>query len=502
MASTPENYLPVPARAALAVTVGRRLFSAGFSWTDAVSAARTVWREPLSVNRITWNTHGGGFGYYGSSPSSALAWYGTLPGSTHDYAREVRDPAFNAVVSIALNWACRQLSEPQLQIGTVGPEGEFIQKNQHPMLDLLCSPNPEYDGIAMLNAVFKSYTVAGMAYLIKVGNKNGPPKQLWWTPYWTMSPVYAADGTEFIRNWRYRPDGRGEGTLLDPRDVVVVRFDLNGYDQGRTSTQPLWPILRSIFGDNEAETWVSSLLKNMGVPGHLLVPQVPEAGEGGMDGAVIGASTAQALEERWIQKFTGDRRGSVMVSTARIEAVKLGMSPTDMAITEVRSGFEARICAAIGIPPQVLHLQSGNESKTYANQIEARQAAYEDCLTPFLKRFALALEHQLLPDYSANPMPGARAVGEGALTLRWDYSQVPCMQENLGEKAKWVALLMHRGVLTVDDARVLMGFEPLGGEKGEAIATPGGTSASTGGEERPSERGTETGADEEVEKEE
>ena len=453
-----QPYLPARQRALIAARVGLRLYRSGRTFQDALSAARVI-----------WSGNGGGTGYYGSSPSAYSAWYGTLPGTQFDYAREVRDPTLNSAVSCCLNWVCRQLSEPTLKVGRVDAEGKVNGDVRHPMLQLLRQPYSSFDssidGDALLASVYKSYAVAGMAYILKVGRTVGgfgPPKNLVVLPYWQVGPVYSQTGEDFLQGWRYRPTQSGSGTIYEPKDMIVLRFDLNPYDQGRTSTQPLYPILRSIFGDNEAESFTAAILKNMGVPGHLLVPM--RQAEGSIGEEMISPENAQQLEERWYQKFAGDRRGSIMISQSRIEAVKLGLSPNEMAIKDVRSAFEARICSAIGIPAQVVGLQSGEDSKTYANQEEARRSAYEDCVTPFLERFALAMQLQLLPDFGLTDGIGCE----------WDYSRVPCMQENLGEKAKWVSLMAHRGIFTRDDCRIAMGLEPLGGEEGEELAPIGG----------------------------
>lgn len=436
-----SEFLPVP------ILPNRERFDL------AQSVARQTWAGTGSITqsfaafRMVWSAHGAGMAALGGWQSVAgfPVVFGTLPGTNFDLLKEVRDPAHNSAVSICLNWVCRQLPEPEFQVVVTRRDGTDEPIANHPVTTLLCNPNPHYDGDALLAATAKSYLVAGNAYWIIERDGMGRAARIYYAAHWEVSPRWGQDGRDFIVDYLYRPGGMGQGVAIPVEDVVHFRFDLNPYLGGRISNSPMYPILREVLADNEASTYMAMILRNMGIPGVLIGPKSNE------HDAVIPKDARDQLEELWVQKFTGDRRGRPLVSSHALEATQLGITPEQLVLEKVRNVPEDRIAAAIGISPMVAGLTSGASHKTYANYQEARRAAYEDCIVPMMCRFALAIDRAILPDF-----PGAKTVRS-----RWDFKRVTGLQEHAKDVAERSVKLFAGGIVMRNEARQMINLEPV-----------------------------------------
>src|SRR5438270_10490460 len=83
---------------------------------------------------------------------------GMLPGARFDYEREAGDPTDNGAVSICLGWIGDNFPEPRLVVERKGGRGEREVAGAHPLVRLVESPNPFYDGDALLAATAMSYS--------------------------------------------------------------------------------------------------------------------------------------------------------------------------------------------------------------------------------------------------------------------------------------------------------------------------------------------------------
>lgn len=450
--SVPAARLP---RLRLAARVSTRVLMGTASPRIALGAFRMIWSPAGAAG----SGYGGAWGGYGvSSNFGSLGLYGTLPGTQTNVVAEVGDPALNSAVAICLGWIIDQVGEPRLRVvrnvRRRDRKGELIRVKEeipnHPLLALLDRPNPHYDGAALWAAAASSYKIAGNAYWLKTARGaggRGLPKELYQAAWWELRPRYPASGEAFITDYLYRPGGRGPGIPVPKEDVIHFRFGLNAYDGGRTGISPTFPILRSVMTDNEAETYHAALLKNMGIVGYAIMPA-----DGGVNEteAGLGPEAKQELEDAWVRKFTGDGRGKPFVSSHRLEIKQLGLSPDQLGIDGTRAESIRRICAALRIHPVLVGL-GGDTPGGFDNggQYEALQrAAYQDCLTPMLARFARTLQDEFSPELVK---PGE--------TVEWDYSEVPCFQSERAARYARLDTSYKAGWLKRSEAREEAGLE-------------------------------------------
>ena len=418
------------------------------------------WFEKLTIR---FPASGAGWGFRDGSGFGRGGLFGALPGSDIDWAREVGDPAQNAVVAVCLRWIADNLPEPELIVtrkqadGTEAPVANDPKVNA--FLQLLEFPNPQdrkdgaldlystgYDKDSLLAATAASYCVTGNAYWVKDRDRLGNVVGLYWLPPWLISPAWPSAGTEFISHYVYRP-GNAAHILYDRKDVVHFRWGLDSHTAGRIGTHRTSPLYREISSLNEGSTWTSALLRNGATPLVMLTPK---------DATVqINESVLEKLKLMWSQLTRRDNRGKPLVPTAALEVHKLGLNPNEMALDQLLKRPELLVCAAMGIHPAAIFLSQDPKGLDNGGQhAEARKQSYQDCLLPLCKRFGKTLTTQLLiPDFGADPK----------MQARFDFSAVNALQEDDNTKAERVSLLVASRLISRNEGRVMMGLKPMAG---------------------------------------
>ena len=416
-------------------------------------AARRPWLQRLrGAVRALFDGAGG---YTGSPEAMAPAvWGGLLPGARFDYEAAAGNVLRNSAVAICLGWIGDNFPEAELTVER-RRGGLWAVEEAHPLTALLRNPNPEYDGDALWAATAMAYSAFGNAYWLKVRGDGGrgAVRELWHLPPEQVQPVWPADGSRFLTGYAYQVNGR---TLILPReDVVHFRFGFDP-DNPRLGWNRLRAVLREICTDNEAAGMMAALLRNMAVPGLLIAPADRDT--------EIRPADAEELRRQIMSEAGGENRGRPIIGSAAWKVERLGLTPEELVLDRVRQIPEARICGALRLPPMVVGLVVGNEQRTFSNYAQARRAAYEDCLAPIGRRFASALERQLLPE-----------LGDAARErVRWDYSRVIALQDDRLELFRQNQIAVAGGWMTVEEARTRVGLPRLPGSPNPpGAASPG-----------------------------
>jgi len=367
-----------------------------------------------------------------------LRWL--LPNTKIDFGHYVGDGLGSNVLMAPILWIARAWLEARLGVLTETKDKEELDL-QHPITHLLAEPNPFYSGAALWIALLISWYTDGNAYAIKLRNKAGQVKQLWYVPHWMIEPKeHETDQTIFIDRYEYSPGGGTPQVILAPQDVVHLRHGLDPRNV-RKGLSMMKMLLREIFNDNESANFVAALLLNGGVPGVIISPKD------------AGASSPDALKEtkEYVQdEFGGSNKGSPLVLGAPTEVKEFGYDPNKMNLDIVRNVSEERVCAMIGLPAAVVGFGSGMEqTKVGATLSELHRIAWIDCVIPNQDLMAQELTRSLREDFSLAKNQ----------RLAWDRKSVRALEEDKNKAADRWAKLWNAGLVKRAVAKRGLGLE-------------------------------------------
>lgn len=350
----------------------------------------------------------------------------------------------NSAVSSCIQWTQRTFPEAHVCL-LEGSGGELTPIFKHPLVYLLRNPNPQTTDINMWQSILFSLYVSGNAYLHKARIEDGTVSELWYIPHWSIKPK--VDDMNTIVEYEYSV--RNKRYQIPAGDIIHIRM-------GVDATYPWMGVSPFEYGrmdigsDNEATVYTYSILKGMGIPGVVLNPKDPDV--------EIGESSREQLRRWWKESFTGDNRGEPLVPSVPLDVEKIGITPEEMALDNIRKYPEDRICALGGLSSMVVGLTTGHGSKSYANYREAMDAAIENSLIPLHSLIGAALGKSLIPEYSD--------LNVDDFSVGWFYGYVWSMQ---GQKDKsWLrwTTAFRSGLVTLNEARLGMGLPPLEGDDG------------------------------------
>lgn len=354
---------------------------------------------------------------------------------TIDYAKEVGDVSRSSLVMSAVNWVGRTLPEAPVRVVEDDEAGGVQPIASHPASALLRRPNPDYSGATMQKASALSWILSGNIYWLKQRGVRGQVVRLYWWPHWQIRPIRAVAG-DYISYYEIAVDGVWK--RWDREDVIHFRDGIHP-DNDMLGFGPLNALLREIFTDNEVTDYQASVTKNGGVIPFVLAPK----------GADVEVNT-ERIKEEVMRRTTGKERGKPLVLTSGVDLHKMGITPAEMAIDQVRHVPEERLAAVIGIPGMVLGFGSALQRSTFSNYRQAQEAAYETYMVPLWRYIDDELTHQLLlPDYGAK---------EGERIER-DLSGVRALQEDEDAKHKRITMDYQAGIITRAEARGALGFD-------------------------------------------
>lgn len=393
-------------------------------WEGLKSAGRWYLKQAQELTSMLFNRY-------------ASFWGTALPGSRYDYLAAVGDGTGSSTVMAPLLWILRTFPEAPPALYRRGDDGQEETILDHPVLRLLQRPNPYYSGHILWMATLADWNVDGNAYWLKLRNRTGAVRELWWAPQWTMTP--RGDERTFVTHYEYAVGGQMRE--LRTEDVIHLRFGMDPEDP-RRGFSPLKSVLREVFTDDEAANFTASLLRNMGVPGLLVSP----------DGDAQPSSDDVAAVKAYLRSaFSGDRRGEPLVMSGPTRVEQFGFSPEQLLLRELRRIPEERVSGVLGVPAIVAGLGAGLERSTFTNMGEAREMAYESNIIPSQRLLGEDVRFGLLSEFmSAEEL------------WRWRFgfrlSEVRVLQEDLYRQAQRLDVGVRGGWTQRSEARRAMGL--------------------------------------------
>lgn len=310
-----------------------------------------------------------------------------LPGTELDWNEKAGDGWMNSTTAICLGWYQSALLSAPCKVfyGKENPEKDKkpVERSRSAFAKLLASPNPLYSATTLWGGVVLSYKTDGNAYLLKwrllgPGTKS-PVSELHYMPHFLVEACYDKDARK--RYYLYRPDPAKAPIRLESEDVIHFRWGIDPRNV-LVGLSPYKAAIRSVVTDNEADTYIASLLVNMGVFAAMISPVDDEA--------FIPTEIADQMKADYAS-FTGDNRGRVLIAQRALKIEHVSHSPEELMLDRMRDDPKGVICASLGIDPMAVGLPSKN--KTYSNYGEATKAAWETGALPTMRILADDLNH-------------------------------------------------------------------------------------------------------------
>jgi hypothetical protein len=167
--------------------------------------------------------------------------------------------------------------------------------------------------------------------------------------------------------------------------------------------------MREVYTDDQAANFTAAILKNMGVIGVIIAPEV----------GTLKQEAVDKLKDDFQQKFTGDKRGSAMVVGGPMKAQVLQYNLSGFDVAPVRDIAEERVCAALGNPRRRHRIRTGlQQTKVGATMREMVKLAWQGGIEPNQQSMADELDRSLLNEFQKRDLAFPRALrhvtGRGA----------------------------------------------------------------------------------------
>lgn len=358
----------------------------------------------------------------------------TLAGHTRDgYAR-------NAIV-----YAC--ISRKAASAAMVSPVGYVGERaaperlaDAHPLARLLRRPNRWMSWFEMQELLVSYLELDGNVFLYKArAVVRGPVAGLFPLRPDRVRPV--PKGGELLG---YVYDGRDTGafeglTPFLPDEVIHIKLPnpgdpFEGLGRGLSS---LAAAIGDVDLDNQNVSFLRAFFRNAAVPFGLLKTKQKL-----LDGEV------KRIRERVRSQYAGSSNWhDIMILDADADYQRLGLSMSELEFDALDSRNEARICAALNVPPIIAGARVGLEHSTYSNYGEARTSFWEDVLVPLYGRFADGLNLGMEMDF-----PGA--------WIDYDFSRAPALREKEDIRQKRAVEAWKTSLAKRNEARAMVGLSP------------------------------------------
>jgi HK97 family phage portal protein len=385
---------------------------------------------------------------YGAARFGLNGW---TPNSRKNFAERAGKVYDNAVVLPAIHKVARMMSQAQL-IVQENKGGEWVKAANSPavtrVLDVLRRPNDYYSWTEAIFGNCLSWNIRGQSFMIKRRSVGGDMLGFYWVPHTQMAPASDGDdsGTKLITHYEYRPYGQ-TSQVVPVENVIMLRHGIDPEDT-RCGLSPLGAALRDVCTENEAASWLDSILERGATPGYLLTVKpskdVPMPSEEQMNRA-----------NEYIKSFVGDKRGESGFIPLPIDLISPSWSPNQMEIGKVRDIPVSRICAAIGGDPMVFGFPS--ESKTYSNYSEAEDAFGKGTILPTCSAWAEQIGASVLPDFGLDP---------ARYRLFFDVSDVTWLADDVAATEERIRENWKAGAYDRFRYKELLGETPLPADKG------------------------------------
>lgn len=358
----------------------------------------------------------------------------------------MRKGMLNSISMAAIRMIATSFPEAKLRVMRAVEGGEDAPVD-HWLPQLFRNPNPYDTEFTVKEQIAADANMAGSYWELvrETDNPDAPVVEMHRLLPHTVRAVVAPDLG--LIGYELTPAGGGEIKTLMPWEVLAVGFP-SPYEHFQFWS-PLQSAASELGIDLNLAQFMSNYFENGAVPGGLLTSEQSFSKE-----------QVEPFIEKFKRVFSWRRRksGEIGVLPNGIKYQQITPNFKDMDIENIIKLTEARICGSFGVDPVLIPTYTGmKEGGKYANYAEARAHLWDETLTPFGARLGAQLTKQLL-------------AGEEGHYAMFDFSEVRALQEDENAKAGRAVSLKAGNVISLNEARALLGYDPVAG--GEEVQPP------------------------------
>jgi len=348
----------------------------------------------------------------------------------------------NAIVYRCINEIANSASRVELNLFRGDQE-----LDKHPLLDLLYNPSPMCSSVEFFQALYAYLQISGNSYVLSVGGDRTPPTELY-----NLRPdriKIQAGSRAMPMAYEYIIGGQTvESYAVDQAtgNSKIKHIKLFNPLDDFYGMSPIMSASIDIDQHNLANKHNVNLLQNGARPSGAVVFKPKD--ETGAQMQLSDVQRSQLVNDI-NQRFSGSgNAGKPMLLEGDFDWKEMGLSPKDMDFTQLKHMSAKDIALVYGVPSQIIGIP---DSQTYSNFAEAKLALYNETIIPLLDRVQSDLNEWLSPQFGED------------LELRYNIDSIPAMAEQRKRVFESVTQGVQNGILTRNEAREQMGYEPLDG---------------------------------------
>jgi HK97 family phage portal protein len=349
------------------------------------------------------------------NPSQAYYDHKTEPSREQTYSYEQAYEDLE-IVNRGVNIVVDDASEIPASIGAPIPGVPGVIKGlKRSRVDILLNkePNPFQDISTFKRNLITDFILDGNIFIYFDG------VHLYHLPASKM--IIHASETHYVEKYSFNE-------TIDYRPSEIIHVKDNSFYSIYRGTSRLKPALRTMVLMQRMRAFQDNFFKNGAVPG--LVLKSPN-------------TLSEKIKERMIQSWSmrykpdsGGRRPLILDGGIEIDAIS-NVNFKELDFQQAIAENEKIVLKAIGVPP--ILLDSGNNANIRPNM----RMYYLETILPIVKKI----------NFSAERFFGFH--------ITEDVSNIPALQPELRDQSQYYSALVNTGIISPNEAREALGFEPV-----------------------------------------
>ena len=333
---------------------------------------------------------------------------------TFSYERAYEDLE---IVNRGVNMLVDDCSEINIKVGLQSPGNSVVKGVKRSRVNLLLNkePNLFQDISTFRRNLITDYIIDGNIFIYYDG------VHLYHLPASKMN-IHASE-TTYIDKFTYN-----ESVNYSTNEIIHIKE--NSFYSIYRGVSRLKPALRTMVLMKNMRDFQDNFFKNGAVPG--LVLKSPN-------------TLSEKIKERMIQSWTaryrpdaGGRRPLILDGGIEVDSIS-NVNFRELDFQAAIEENEKIILKALGIPP--IMLDSGNNANLRPNM----RMYYLETILPIVRKINFALERYF------------------GFELQEDVTDIPALQPELRDQAQYYSALVNTGIISPNEAREAINFEPIEG---------------------------------------